>query len=82
MQDSIFGLLLLGCTTGIIPALAVIITIQVLIWLFKGMQKATEVLSEEEPPKPVVRNVREELWDEQDLDEIDQYNQEREDANA
>jgi hypothetical protein len=81
MQDMIFGILLLGMTSGVIPAILIIFLIKGLIWLFKGMAASVAVLTEE-APQPVVRNIREELWDEKDGDFIDQYLQEREDANA
>ena len=81
MQDTIFGLLLLGTTTGVIPAVIAIILFQFLCWFVKGLQKSLKVLGEKEPPpKPKARNIRAEIWDERDGDMIDQYLQEREDA--
>jgi hypothetical protein len=79
MEDTIFGLLLIGTFTGVIPAIVAIIIFQAIKFFTKGMVKAAKVIVEKEPPKPVVRNIREELWDERDGDALQQYRQEMKD---
>ena len=74
MQDTLFGLLVLGTFSGVIPAVLAIIFFQCLGLAFKLMKASFRVLSEKEPPKkPVQRNVKEELWDEAEGDAIDQF---------
>jgi len=80
MQDLIFGLLLLGTLTGVIPALLLIAFFQLFIGLGKAMGASAKVLKEREAPVPVVRNIREELWDERDADTVAQFLQDARDG--
>lgn len=73
MSDMIFGLLLLGTFSGVIPVIVLLLLIKGMILLFKGLKESAKVLAEREAPVPVVRNIREELWDERDADTRKQY---------
>ena len=76
MPDLIYGLLILGILSGIIPILSLLLLIKVIIFIVKGMSVSAKVLAEKEPPKPVKRNVREEIWEEREQDALTQWQQE------
>jgi hypothetical protein len=65
LADTIFGLLFLGCVTGIIPGVLLVILFKMLGIGAKAMRTSAQVLKEKEPPKIVKRNIKEELWDDE-----------------
>ena len=71
MQDFIIGLFLLGCISGVIPVIALLLIIKVFAMTFKGAEDAVKVLKSDE--EPVKRDIAEELREKHGRADLDQF---------